>query len=311
MSKYTEHDRHPVLCIDGIIFNDESKVLLTRRSVDPQKGWWSIIGGRVKVADNNCEAALVREVKEETGLDVEITNLVGVLAQPQRVLPADPRFYVVQMVYTARVIGGVLTKNDEADEFRWVTFDEAMAESLAFNHNDILQFYTEKKEQNKLINPKRRVFSEYFEIGFHYTQNEYRRFTTNAIILNDRNEILLAQRVQSPYIGSWDFPGGHMYMGESIEECLKREVKEELGVEGEIGDLFHVYSDTGHSPKAADVIAFYFFTISNYSFVKNIEMGAFAFFPFAALPQEIAYHNEGALKDIKEYIESHPEKFHS
>lgn len=300
MTNYTEQSEYPVVAIDALVFNDQGELLLTRRSVEPQLGVWSIIGGRMEVADNNLEETLRREVKEETGLDAEPYELVGVLTE----LGAEPRFFVVQVIYTARVKGGFLKPTDEANEFRWVKVEDAINEKLAFNHNNILKFYQEKKINSKLIPVKnRQIFSDYFDKELIYTvQNNYPRFATNAIVLNENKEILLASRSQKPFIGYWDFPGGHIFVDETIEQCLIREVREELGVDCEVGELFNVYSDKGHSPKFADAIAFYFVKLKSFDFAKNVEMDDFKYFSLDNLPENIAYHNEGALADIRDYI---------
>ena len=71
-----------------------------------------------------------------------------------------------------------------------------------------------------------------------------------GIIINNRNEILLCQRKQNlPYPLKWEFPGGKVNDGETTEECLRRELNEELGIEARIGRLYHhqhyIYPDSG------------------------------------------------------------------
>lgn len=69
-----------------------------------------------------------------------------------------------------------------------------------------------------------------------------------AVIFNERNDILCAQRSPSMSLpGMWEFPGGKIEPGESPEECLVREIREELGclieVRGRIADITHPYPD--------------------------------------------------------------------
>ena len=66
----------------------------------------------------------------------------------------------------------------------------------------------------------------------------------------DVNRVLLCQRKKSARYGlKWEFPGGKLEDGESAEECLRRELNEELGIDATIGELFHqqhaVYPDSG------------------------------------------------------------------
>ncbi len=303
MEQYLIQSHHPVPCVDAIILNESGEILLIRRDVKPFKGRWTLVGGRVEVEDDNIEHTLIREVKEETGLDVEIMNLAGIIADPSMDPPPDPRFFVVQVFYEVRSIGGRLTVNDEVSEFKWVRPEQVFGYALGFNHNDIFSAYLDGKKNNKLIPAGRRYYEEYFGKNYGYmVQNQYPRFATNAVILNQKKEILLARRIQPPYVGHWDFPGGHLYMNETVEDCLKREIREELGVESEMGELFHVYSDKGKHPKTADVVSYYFASIKSEDFKTNIEMNAFKYFAFDALPEKIAFHNEFPLADIGDAV---------
>ncbi len=58
-----------------------------------------------------------------------------------------------------------------------------------------------------------------------------------AVIWNDQGQILIARRrPEGPMGGLWEFPGGKIEPGETIEECIKREISEELGIEIEVGE---------------------------------------------------------------------------
>ena len=63
----------------------------------------------------------------------------------------------------------------------------------------------------------------------------------SAAIIEDKGKILIAQRNPEAYKGlKWEFPGGKIEEGESPQECLAREIKEELGLEIEVGEIFDV-----------------------------------------------------------------------
>lgn len=68
-----------------------------------------------------------------------------------------------------------------------------------------------------------------------------------AVIWNKQSQILIDRRRPEGLLGGlWEFPGGKIEPGETIEECIKREIKEELGIEIEVGDrlitINHAYS---------------------------------------------------------------------
>lgn len=65
----------------------------------------------------------------------------------------------------------------------------------------------------------------------------------SAVIVNNRQEILLQERVDNE---KWSLPGGKMEPGETVEEAIKREVKEETGLDVEIKQLVGVYSNPNH-----------------------------------------------------------------
>jgi 8-oxo-dGTP diphosphatase len=71
-----------------------------------------------------------------------------------------------------------------------------------------------------------------------------------GLIIRNRKEILLCQRKPHlPYPLKWEFPGGKVMDGESVEDCLRRELMEELNIIAEIGRLYHrgqyIYPDSG------------------------------------------------------------------
>lgn len=302
MSKYSEQDEYPVIAASVILINQKKEILLAKRATEPYKSAWSLVAERVKVTDDNIEMTVRRGVREETGLEVKVINLVDVFANPKVTPPIDPRFYTIQVVYVAEVIGGETTQTQEIEDFKWVSLEEAINTKLAFNHNEILSVYKKKGEAGKLISAERTVFPDYLGKEFIYKQNIYPRFVVDAIILNEKNEVLMGLRSQWPYIDYWDFPGGHIYVGETLEECIKREAKEEVGVEIEVGELFQVYSDKGHSPKYMDVVLFYFAKMKSQNFEKNIEIQDYGFFPLTALPGKVAYAHECCLTDLKKYL---------
>ncbi|MFP5068572.1 NUDIX hydrolase [Pseudonocardia nantongensis] len=80
----TDSSRH-VPCVGGIVYNPDGRLLLVRRANEPGRGSWSIPGGRVEPGEDE-QTAVVRELREETGLDVRPGELVGVVRRgPYRI----------------------------------------------------------------------------------------------------------------------------------------------------------------------------------------------------------------------------------
>ncbi|MCP9627497.1 NUDIX hydrolase [Rhodopseudomonas palustris] len=110
-----EPPRHPQLAVSASIFRD-GRVLLVRRARSPGKGFYSLPGGRVEYGET-LEAALAREIAEETALTVSISGLAGW----REVIPAPTNagHYVI-LSFAARWIAGDPVLNDELDEAVWV-----------------------------------------------------------------------------------------------------------------------------------------------------------------------------------------------
>jgi ADP-ribose pyrophosphatase YjhB (NUDIX family) len=101
-----------------IVVNDEGMILLIRRT---DNGNLALPGGGMNLGETITQAA-VREVKEETGLDVEITGLVGIYTNPRHLIEYTSDGEVRQefsIVFTAKPTGGEATTSDEASEVIW------------------------------------------------------------------------------------------------------------------------------------------------------------------------------------------------
>ncbi len=99
-------------CVGAVIKDQSGRLLLIKRGHEPGKGLWSIPGGRVEAGESDA-AALVREVREETGLDVTPGRLIGGVRRPAAGGVFDIRDYA------AAVTGGALIPGDDADDAVW------------------------------------------------------------------------------------------------------------------------------------------------------------------------------------------------
>jgi 8-oxo-dGTP diphosphatase len=114
-----------VRCAGGIVFDPAGRLLLIRRGRPPAQGAWSIPGGRCRDGESAAEAC-VREVAEETGLEVDLQRWAG---RVEREAPDAAGYDIDDFVCT--VIGGTLAAADDAIDARWVTTAELGTLTLA------------------------------------------------------------------------------------------------------------------------------------------------------------------------------------
>jgi len=121
----------PALTVDAIIMKDRS-ILLVQRKYEPFQGRWALPGGFVEYGETT-EQAVIREVREETGLETSVLGLLGVYSDPHR----DPRGHTVTVVYRVTPVGGALIAGDDAAHVRYFKGDELPP--LAFDHANIVR----------------------------------------------------------------------------------------------------------------------------------------------------------------------------
>lgn len=107
------------------MLDEAGRLLLVRRGRPPAQGRWSLPGGRVEPGETAAEAA-AREVREETGLDVVATRLVGTVERPGL---AGSTYLIDDFACAVR--GGALRPGDDADDVRWVTAADLAALPLS------------------------------------------------------------------------------------------------------------------------------------------------------------------------------------
>ncbi len=111
-----EYPSVPLVGVGAVIVH-QGRVLLVQRGREPMKGRWSIPGGLVETGEMLSEA-VVREVREETGLEVEPVELIELLDRIHRE-GERVRYHYVIADYLCRVTGGTLKAASDADAVRW------------------------------------------------------------------------------------------------------------------------------------------------------------------------------------------------
>lgn len=113
---------HPRPSCHGLIV-EENRVLLVERLRDPLAGHWGLPGGGIEVGET-VAAALEREVREETGLQVAINRLLTYKDAIERDQAGQVKYHYILMLLEARVVGGTLKAGDDAGNVRWVPLEE-------------------------------------------------------------------------------------------------------------------------------------------------------------------------------------------
>ena len=131
MKKY----RNPIPTVDAII-QKSSFLLLIKRQNDPYKDTFALPGGFVDEGET-VEEALIREVFEETSLEIHPIEILGVYSTPTR----DPRGHMMTVVFITITYGGELSAGDDAKELHWIPLDNINNIDLAFDHKLIIKDY--------------------------------------------------------------------------------------------------------------------------------------------------------------------------
>jgi ADP-ribose pyrophosphatase YjhB (NUDIX family) len=111
----------------GVFIVEGKKVLLAKRAVHPLKGYWDSVGGFVEAGESPQETAL-RETKEETGLDIKITEVLGVGKDKYE----EQETTVIGLL--AEIIKGKPESHDDVSELKWFSLDH-LPENIAFESN--------------------------------------------------------------------------------------------------------------------------------------------------------------------------------
>lgn len=107
-----------------VFIEKDHRVLLVRRAINPERGKWALPAGYIDDGEDPREAA-IREVREETGLAIEITRLIDVQTGP------DSHGASIVIIYAARVLDGIARPLDDADAVLWYAVGDPLPE-LAF-----------------------------------------------------------------------------------------------------------------------------------------------------------------------------------
>lgn len=139
------YPKQPIVGVGAVIICN-GEILIEKRKSEPGRGKWSIPGGLVELGENITET-VVREVKEETGLDVEKPELIDIVDDIIRDENGEIKYHFVIVDYFVKVKGGNVKASSDAEELRWVPLDEVEKYNLTKTFRVFLQKNRQKLEK--------------------------------------------------------------------------------------------------------------------------------------------------------------------
>ena len=125
-----------ILNCAGVVIEREGKILLQRRA---DNGLWGLVGGLLELDETYAEAA-IRETREETGLEVELTGFLGIFHNHHMVWSNGDQAHTIGAYYTVEVKGGALRTDEESLELRYFAQEE-LPELFAEDHRAAVKAY--------------------------------------------------------------------------------------------------------------------------------------------------------------------------
>ena len=141
------YPKQPLVGVGAVVIC-AGKILLEKRKNDPGKGKWSIPGGLVELGES-AEETVIREVNEETGLKVEKPEHIDVVDNITKDENGEVKYHFVIVDYLVKLKGGTLKASSDAEELKWVAFDEVENYDLT---KTFRAFYQRNKRRLKELN---------------------------------------------------------------------------------------------------------------------------------------------------------------
>ena len=205
----------------GVIIQDaDNKILLGKRKNVLGDGTWGLPGGHVKIGETIFECAR-REVYDEVGIELKGLELVGVA----EMLNTGEDFQLVEIGYKSRNWEGILELKDHKYCSEWGFFPlDKLPDNIFKPHEDIVEIVKAKhlNIDKKDEKPEANLF-DYIHPHF--------KIAVQTFVINRKKQLLMGLMCDPENKGSWAVPGGHLDVGDTLEECALRELREETGID--------------------------------------------------------------------------------
>ncbi len=140
-----EYPVRPIVGVGALVIK-EGKLLLVKRGAKPGQDKWSIPGGLVELGER-VQEAVVREVKEECALDIDVERLMDVFDSITRNGKGRIQYQFVVVNFLAKIKGGILKNADDVLEVRWVPLNKVEKYDLTSSFRAFFEKHHKKLKQ--------------------------------------------------------------------------------------------------------------------------------------------------------------------
>ena len=246
--QHVGHDKILMVYASACVRDEAGRVLWQRRA---DFGWWGLPGGVLEL-DESLPQCVMREVCEETGLEVEPTRLVGVYSSPDFdvIYPNGDQVQQVTVCFECRVPKGKRREtnpesqsgDDETIELAWFALNYPPPTASWYAEMTADLALGRKVGTFDRGHPGNRQGEEPFfkRMRRHIGPAAFVMPAAAAFIRDDAGRVLLQRRGDT---GDWGLPGGGTELGERVDQTVVNEVHEETGLKVKPLRLIGVYSD--------------------------------------------------------------------
>jgi mutator protein MutT len=132
-----EYPDRPIVGVGGVVVHDGA-VLLVQRAAEPLKGQWSLPGGAVELGETLVEA-VQRELREETGLEVKVLDIVEVFERISRDAERSIRYHYVLIDYLCEPVSGAARAGSDVTAVAWARPEELASYQLTEKATGVIQ----------------------------------------------------------------------------------------------------------------------------------------------------------------------------
>ena len=204
----------------GVIIQDaDNKILLGKRKNVIGDGTWGLPGGHLKIGESIAECAK-REVYDEVGIDLKNLELVEVC----EIVNTGQDFQLVEIGYKTKKWEGIVELKEHKYCSEWGFFPlDSLPGEIFEAHKSIVEkvFKQHLNIEEKEVDTDPSLFDF---IHPHF------KVAVQSFVVNKAGQLLMGLRCDPENKGYWAVPGGHLDVGDTLEECSLRELREETGI---------------------------------------------------------------------------------